>query len=268
MDRRSATQEVLAAYEHLAPFYDDFTAGYDHDAWLADVLAIADQLQPLGTRLLDVACGTGKSFMPLLERGWRVTGCDLSPAMVARARAKTFGRARLVVADMRDLPRLGSFDFVLCADDALNYLADPDDLTAAFAGMALNLAKTGLVVFDLSTLLTYRTFFAATESRGAGDVVVTWQGHASACQAAGTIVEATVSTAPLEDSSMSPRESVHRQRHFLQAEILDSLAAVGLEVVSIFGHGLDGRFEQPLDESAHTKAVFFARAVRDPKERR
>ena len=268
MPTQQPTQSALAAYEHLAPFYDDFTAGYDHGAWLADVLAIAEGLQPLGTRLLDVACGTGKSFTPLLERGWTVTGCDLSPAMVERARAKVLGGARLVVADMRDLPLLGSFDLVLCADDALNYLADPGDLTAALSGMARNLATNGLVVFDLSTLRTYRTFFAATEERGAGDVVVTWQGHASPRQEPGSTVEATVSTAALEDSSATPRQTVHRQRHFLPEEILESLAAAGLEAVAIYGHGLDGRFQQPLDEAVHTKAVFFARANRDPKERR
>ena len=38
-----------------------------------------------GERVLDVACGTGKSFMPFLARGWDVTACDLSPAMLARA---------------------------------------------------------------------------------------------------------------------------------------------------------------------------------------
>ena len=37
-----------------------------------------------GKRLLDLACGTGNSFVPFMGRGFRVTGCDASPAMLAR----------------------------------------------------------------------------------------------------------------------------------------------------------------------------------------
>ena len=38
-----------------------------------------------GTRLLDLACGTGKSFEPFVRRGFEVTGCDASPRMLAEA---------------------------------------------------------------------------------------------------------------------------------------------------------------------------------------
>ena len=51
-----------------------------------------------GRRLLDVACGTGRSFLPMLERGYDVTACDISPAMAARAREKSGGAARVLVA--------------------------------------------------------------------------------------------------------------------------------------------------------------------------
>jgi SAM-dependent methyltransferase len=72
--------------------------------------------------VLDVACGTGKSFRPLLRRGYEVTGCDISPPMLEQAPAGAPG-VRLVPADMRALPDLGAFDLVTCLDDALNYLA-------------------------------------------------------------------------------------------------------------------------------------------------
>ena len=31
--------DVVAAYDSLAPFYDAFTADYNHDSWMADVEA-------------------------------------------------------------------------------------------------------------------------------------------------------------------------------------------------------------------------------------
>src|SRR5918999_1163154 len=102
---------ALSAYEGLAPFYDELTAAYDYESWLDGLEALALEHGLAGRRLLDVACGTGKSFLPMLRRGYEVTACDLSPAMVALAREKAPpGEADLLVADMRELPRLGEFD--------------------------------------------------------------------------------------------------------------------------------------------------------------
>src|SRR3954453_12141681 len=86
-----------AAYELLAPFYDSYTREYGHERWLANLEAIATAHGLRGNRLLDVGCGTGKSFLPMIERGYEVTGCDISPAMVERAREAAGGAAAGVV---------------------------------------------------------------------------------------------------------------------------------------------------------------------------
>src|SRR4051812_45169006 len=104
------------AYDDLAPAYDLLTADYPYERWLARLLALASEHGLRGGAVLDVACGTGKSFLPLLARGWDVVGCDISAAMLARAAEKA-PAAELVQADMRSLDRLGSFDLVTCLDD-------------------------------------------------------------------------------------------------------------------------------------------------------
>jgi SAM-dependent methyltransferase len=146
---------ALLAYERLAPVYDDFTDGYDHDAWVDRLERIARNHGANGPSVLDVACGTGKSFAPLLERGWDVWACDISPAMVERARCCAgVDPDRVLVADMRDLPQLGAFELVTCLDDAVNYLLSVDDLVAAFASVARLLAPSGVYLFDTNTLST------------------------------------------------------------------------------------------------------------------
>src|SRR3954447_26327084 len=126
---------AVAAYELLAPFYDLYTHDYAHEDLLGEIEAIALEHGLGGRRLLDVGCGSGKSFVPMLARGYEVTACDISPAMVEEARRKADARAHVVVADMRTLPPLGEFDLITCLDDAVNYLLHDGDLRHAFSSM-------------------------------------------------------------------------------------------------------------------------------------
>src|SRR5215210_7500049 len=84
---------AVAAYELLAPFYDRYTHDYAHEELLGNIEGIAVEHGLPGRRLLDVGCGTGKSFLPMLERGYDVAACDISPGMVERARELVAGTA-------------------------------------------------------------------------------------------------------------------------------------------------------------------------------
>jgi 2-polyprenyl-3-methyl-5-hydroxy-6-metoxy-1,4-benzoquinol methylase len=63
----------------------------------------------LTARLLDAGCGTGENALLAASRGADVTGIDVAPTAIARARAKASERgltARFEVADALDLGRL------------------------------------------------------------------------------------------------------------------------------------------------------------------
>jgi SAM-dependent methyltransferase len=254
-----APASALEAYERTARCYDAFTAHHDYDLWLANLLAEARRHGLRGNRLLDVACGTGKSFLPLLRDGWRVTGVDISPAMLAIAAAKAGAAARLERHDMRALPRLGGFDLVWCLDDAVNYLLDPDELERALRGLRRNLAPGGICLFDVNTLATYRSAFATRHELDAAGMRLTWRGLAPADVAPGSTVEAVLE---IEPGDGAPERALHRQRHFRPEEIEAALAAAGLAPLATAGHGEDARLERPLDETRHNKAVYMARNAR------
>jgi SAM-dependent methyltransferase len=251
---------ALDAYEVTAPYYDAFTAEHDYELWLGNLLPEIRARGLRGSRLLDVGCGTGKSFLPLLEAGWEVTAVDISPAMVARAREKARGRARVSVADMRRLPVLGQFDLAWCLDDAINYLLEPRELELCLSGLARNLVAGGLCVFDVNTLRSYREFFASTAVVEDADRRLTWRGRASSRTAPGDVVRAELE---IEAGSGAPRAvAVHRQRHFRRSELERALERAGLRLLAVFGHGYDARLERPLDERRHTKAIYIARRER------
>ena len=51
-----------------------------------------------GKRVLEVACGTGSHSKILVERGYEVTGVDISDDMLRIARSKVKGRATFLQA--------------------------------------------------------------------------------------------------------------------------------------------------------------------------
>jgi SAM-dependent methyltransferase len=248
-------------YEAMAPVYDDFTAHHDYEGWLADLLTALERHGLPGKRLLDVGCGTGKSFMPMLPRGWKVTGCDISPAMLGLAREKAGEEVRLEVADMLELPRFGEFDLIWALDDAINYLLSPEELERALAGMRANLAPAGLLLFDVNELLAYRTFFAETEVVERDGRRLVWNGLAAADVAPGSICESRLEVLDGEAGEGTGKAPVltHRQRHFHEAEVLAALERAGLECLDVYGIYTDGILKQPLDVSTHTKAIYIAR---------
>ena len=253
------------AYEAIAPAYDDFTAHHNYDEWLRELLSHLEGEGLTGDRLLDVGCGTGKSFIPMLDWGWEVTACDISPAMVELARRKVGGRAKLSVADMRSLPHFGEFDLVWCLDDAINYLLTTEELEEALGSMLPNLKKeSGLLIFDTNTLQTYRTFFAEEIEVEMNGRRMLWHGRSTADAPSGSIAEAIFEAEPL-DAAGGPAiaPEAHRQRHFPAEEIVATLERCGYECLQVYGMSTDGILRQPLEEvERHSKAAFIARAAR------
>jgi len=115
------------------------------EAWRA---LLARHLPAPPADVVDLGCGTGTLAVLLAEQGYQVRGTDLSPTMVAAARAKA-GRAGLagrvtVVEGDAGAPSydVGSADVVLCRH-VLWALPDPAGALAAWGRM---LRPGGVVV--------------------------------------------------------------------------------------------------------------------------
>ena len=260
-----ATTIQGADYDSLAPAYDLMTSGYDYERWIGEILRWAREHGLRGSRALDVACGTGKSFVPLLDAGFDVVGCDESHGMLAIAAAKVPDPRALRCHDMRSLPQLGSFDLITCIDDALNHLLTEAEVRDALASMARNLAPDGLLVFDVNTIVAYRTSFAACEVFEVGDHVFAWRGLAEAGAQVGCIAEVQIEVfAPADDESALWRRttSIQRERHYPVAVIEELIAEAGLALVDRRGQSPGVVLHPEIDEQRHAKALFLARKER------
>jgi SAM-dependent methyltransferase len=257
-----APDRAELAYDTLATHYETFTRDYDHRTWLRRLDALARTHGLRGGRVLDVACGTGKSLRALLELGYEVTGCDISAAMLEVARAAT-PEVVLRRADMRALPELGRFDWVTCLDDALNYLLDDDDLALALASMGRQLRPGGLLCFDLNTLSAHRDGFSATWVVEGDGRYLCWRG----CGAASTSGEpgaAEIDIFVREDDGWSRTLSRHEQRWWSAGDVRRAADAAGLEPIARYGQLPGAVLEPAADEERHTKSVFFLRRPARP----
>jgi SAM-dependent methyltransferase len=253
-----ATAPAETAYEAFAPFYDRFIARSDYEAWTDNVEPVVRAHAP-GRGLLDLACGTGKSAGPFQRRGYAVTGCDISEAMLARARERVPG-ARFVRGDLRELPRIGRFDALTCFGDSLNYLTSDADLEAAFRSASRNLAPSGALVFDVNTLAAYRTTFATDQVTDQDGVTFIWRGRATDTAPPGCTADATIDVLrPAADGLYEVISTLHRQRHHPAAAIAELLDRAGLEPVAALGVRHDGSLAPAPDEERLLKTLHVAR---------
>jgi SAM-dependent methyltransferase len=260
MEPTLLTDPILRAYDDLAPFYDLYTARYDHEHWLNRIETMALEHGLRGKRLLDVGCGTGKSFVPMLRRGYQVVACDLSERMVEAARHATGSQgAEIVVADMRALPRLGEFDLVTCLDDALNYLLSDEELERTFDGIARNLRRDGLFVFDLNTLGTFRRYFTRDVVTEIDDAVFCWRGDGDPEPAARCTTRARIEIFARETDGWRRTTTTHVQRHHPPDLVRRALESAGFDLILVHGQLDARRIDSHADDDYHVKLLHMAR---------
>jgi SAM-dependent methyltransferase len=133
----------------LARYYDPIMHNVDYDRWYLITSALTGLLQRPFVHL-DIACGTGTLLRRLLDDRWNSFGVDLSISMLKAGKTKQ-DRWPVTVGDLRALPFHGSFDYVTCLFDSVNFLLTPPDLAAGIRSMADCLAPGGIVYFDIVT---------------------------------------------------------------------------------------------------------------------
>jgi len=255
---------AAAAYDRFAAIYDEFNAANNYEMWLGETLL--PELEAHGLtkgRALDVGCGTGRAFEPLLSRGWQVVGCDVSPGMLERAAEKFGSRVELFVADARELPSVppspGSpagegFELILALNDVANYLIEDGDLERFFGGVKRNLGQNGLFVFDITAFCAFRAAWASGKSDQMSARGWDWHGLTERAER-GAVFEARISGREVE-------AHVHRERHWEPERVQEALKASGLRCLAFSGQREDADrrviLENPPDEERHYKIVFIA----------
>ncbi|WP_082166719.1 bifunctional 2-polyprenyl-6-hydroxyphenol methylase/3-demethylubiquinol 3-O-methyltransferase UbiG [Nocardiopsis sp. RV163] len=214
-----------------------------------------------GERLVDLGCGTGNSSVELHRNGYRVTGVDLSPAMVSVAEGKEETRGiDLLVGGLADLPLpSGRFDAAVSAGEAFHYLSGDQELDAAFAEAARVLVPAGLLIVEVNTELSFRALSQAPNIRRSDDGFIAFLPLAPTGFVPGASIDLEAhSFARVRDELWERSVTRHRLRHLTHERLLQGIASAGLEFVCVRGFHA-GALEEGLDDAKHPKALYVAR---------
>ena len=104
-------------------------------------------------RVLDLCCGVGRHAIPLAELGYHVTGVDISPIYIEKARARAAekgltNKTHFLRGDVRELEVVladeGPFDAVICLGTSIGYFGEEGD-RQMFSG-ARRMAREGALL--------------------------------------------------------------------------------------------------------------------------
>lgn len=147
---------TAAAFDSLAASYDaQWTNAVSGRLQRDAVWRVLDSIARPGMCALDLGCGTGEDALHLAALGLAVEAIDVSPAMVAIARAKGVSAKAGDISE--DLGLDGAYDLVLSNFGALNCLSELD----GFAANLAHLVKSGgvAVLCLLNTFCAWETAF-------------------------------------------------------------------------------------------------------------
>ncbi|HVZ41644.1 MAG TPA: class I SAM-dependent methyltransferase [Candidatus Kapabacteria bacterium] len=200
----------------------------------------ADRQQP---HALDLACGPGRHAVALAERGLLVTAVDLSPTLLAYARAEADAEGlsiRFVRSDMRAIAFESEFDLALQLFTSFGYFDDHADDALVLRRVRNSLLPGGFYALDLINEQQLRATLVAQSTKEVDGVTIREERRI-----ANGRVEKRM-TIPV--SGGTTREFTESVRLYSPDEIEGMLFDAGLEPVEWFGSYDGDRYDPARSE--------------------
>jgi SAM-dependent methyltransferase/predicted enzyme related to lactoylglutathione lyase len=243
-----------------AALFDGHAPEYDSNVFTKNTLSEVEflirelGLAP-GASVLDVGCGTGRHAVELARHGFRVTGVDISPGMLAEAkkRASEAGvEVAWVQADAARFTLEGRFDAAIClCEGAFGLLGTADDSLEQPLAILGNISR--LLKPQSKCLFTVLSAFRMVRNHPQADV------------ASGAFDPLALA----ERSEISPQghegPSPMRERGFVPTELRLLFGLAGLETLGIWGGTAGTWGKRPIDLDEY-EIMVLARKASPPKE--
>lgn len=221
------------AYELLYQVYDSLMSHVPYDTFINIVKEYAHNHEPL----LDLACGTGKVLVPLVEEGYLVDGLDLSEEMLMVTREKLHDQklnSHLHLGRMEELIVNDYYQLIYCFLDSINYITNISDINKTFKGVANALIDEGYFLFDVPSIKYIKMMF--TNYCFVDEIdncLYIWQTNTKTNKQVLTIYHELTFFLPKNNNLYEKRQEYHEQVIFPLETYLDLLKKNNLEIVEI-----------------------------------
>lgn len=222
-------------YEAL---FTDHAETYDKASFTQGTLGECDFIESeiSGDRsvpVLDIGCGTGRHAIELARRGYRLTGIDLSPSQIERARAKAAAAGvapDFRVGDARRLTFRGEFGLALMICEGAFPLMETDEMNFEILRGAARALRPGgkLVMTTLNGLFPLHHSVGEFENKGMTEAST--EGHDF-----NLMTFRMRSRVKTHDREGRPIEVDCDERWYVPSELAWLLKQAGFASVEIFG---------------------------------
>jgi SAM-dependent methyltransferase len=135
--------------ERIAERYDESSADMFDPAVVEPVVDFLEELAG-GGAVFELGIGTGRIAIPLAMRGVRVSGIDLSEAMVAKLKEKPGAEEiDVTIGDFATTRVDGRFSLAYLVFNTINNLTSQDEQVACFQNVAAHLEPGGRFVIEV-----------------------------------------------------------------------------------------------------------------------
>ncbi len=218
-------------------FKDWFNSPYYHQLYFkrdeAEAAAFIDKLidhlkPPPGAQMLDVACGKGRHSILLAEKGFNVTGIDLSEDSIREAKEHETENLEFFVHDMRLPFRINYFDYGFNFFTSFGYFKTRREHDNAIRTIAQSLKPGGTFVLDYLNVHYAEDHLVHKSDKQIDDVnyyITKWFDE-----------EHFYKKIVVEDDNMEePMEYTEKVAKFSLGDFTEMFAYQGLQIQEVFG---------------------------------
>lgn len=241
------------SYERFAYIYDELMQDVPYDQWVELINEKRAKYGIAGSKLLDLACGTGELSVRLAQHNYDVTGIDLSSDMLAIAQTKASQNGVVIdflQQNMTELQLIEEYDFIGIFCDSLNYLRNPEEIKQTFQGVHKYLSDRGLFIFDVHSIYKMTEIFMdQTFTYDQGEICYIWNCFPGDWP--NSVEHELTFFVETEAGKYERFDETHIQRTFSIHDYTNWLKEAGFEVLEVTGDFLN------TEPAQDTERIFF-----------
>jgi SAM-dependent methyltransferase len=222
-------------YEDL---FQDFADNYDRESFTSGTLGEVDFIEReisfnKKCCILDIGCGTGRHSLELARRGYSVTGIDLSPDMIGKAKALALKETLKIdfqVRDARDFNFEGAFDLAIMLCEGAFPLMETDEMNYEILVNAFKSLKTRGKLIQTTLNGLFPLFHSVKEFMDKGDNLGQTSGNTF-----DLMTFRDLSVYEIEDDHGNKKSLNCNERYYVPSEMTWLLKSAGFRKSYIYG---------------------------------